>query len=125
VLSLVVDCESPELRLSVVDPAGPTELAKIASGGELDLVSDAKGGVVVAQLEVATVGGEDNRFDGGYLVLAGTFKPGPMGCPSSVKTSVSGVLDVTLTVEGVTESFAVLVTKGKLGTRGDSIGSLP
>jgi hypothetical protein len=123
-LAFVVDCESGEARLSAVDTSPLTEVV-IADSSEVDVVEDEKGGQLVLAMEVDPTGGLFNSLDDGYFVLAGKFKHGEDGCPVSLSTSASGVIDATITDDVGTESFAVLITKGKLSTGKESIATLP
>lgn len=125
VLVVIVDCDTWESRLSVFDTTGGTELVTLADSGDVEVVLGATSGVVVADMDVNDVGNTQNGLDGGSMVVAGTFKFGAGDCPAGLKASLSGVIEVTITDEVGTESFPVLVQKGKLSTGKASIDTLP
>jgi hypothetical protein len=127
-LAVVVDCATKDASLVVFDTNGPSVLVTVADVDEveeLDVAFDAKGGSIVADLELEDVGDADNSVDGGHLLAAGRFKIGAGECPISVQAALSGVVDVTITDDVGTESFTLLALKGKLKTGKESIATLP
>ncbi len=120
ILALVVDVVQEEVALVVFDTNTSTVLTTIASQEKGSVIGDLKKGVFVLVLEVHNVGGTDNRLNGGYLILTGTYVNSPQGPPTAIKANVTGVLDVKFTDDVGSSEGEILVTKGKL-----SAGKVP
>jgi hypothetical protein len=125
VMALVFDCASGEGSLVVFDTLAGTVLVPWAIVERQDLLLAPNGGAFALQFEVAEVGENENGIDDGYLVMTAQFKPGPMSCPSGIKASVSGALDVTVTDDVGTDSLTAVLLKGKASFSSDPIDQVP
>jgi len=125
-LAVVLDCATGEASLVVFDTAGGTVLVTIGTSDDEDLVTALDGdGAFGAVIELADVGNATNGIDGGYLVVTAQFKTGAGNCPTGIKATASGVLDVTITDDVGTESFSAVVLKGKASFSSAPIDQLP
>jgi hypothetical protein len=126
VLAVVFDCVTGEASLVVFDTAGGTVLVTIGTGSDETLVIAQDGaGAFGAVVELADVGNASNGIDDGYLVVTAQFRPGAGNCPTGIKATASGVLDVTITDDVGTESFSAVVLKGKASFSSEPIDELP
>jgi hypothetical protein len=125
VMALVFDCATGEGSLVVFDGLAGSVLVTWATGDAEDLLLAPNGGAFALDLDVAEVGADENGIDDGYLVVTAQFKPGPMNCPSGIKASVSGALDVTVTDDVGTDSLTAVLLKGKAGFSSDPIDQIP
>jgi hypothetical protein len=126
VLAMVLDCATGEASLVVFDTAGGTVLVTIGSSSDEDLVTALDGaGAFGAVVELEDVGNATNGIDDGYLVVTAQFRTGPGNCPTGIKATASGVLDVTITDDVGTESFSAVVLKGKASFSSEPIDQLP
>lgn len=126
VLAVVLDCATGEASLVVFDTTGATVLVTIGTSDDEDLVSALDGdGAFGAVIELADVGNATNGIDGGYLVVTAQFRAGPGNCPTGIKATASGVLDVTITDDVGTESFSAVALKGKASFSSEPIDQLP
>lgn len=126
VLAVVIDCATGEASLVVFDTAGGTVLVTIGTSSDEDLVTALDGaGAFGAVVELEDVGNATNGIDGGYLVVTAQFRTGAGDCPTGIKATASGVLDVTITDDVGTESFSAVVLKGKASFSSEPIDQLP
>jgi hypothetical protein len=116
IFALVVDTVQNQVSLVVFDTNTSTVLATIATQDKMSRVADLKKGQYVLLMEVKDVGGPNNRINGGYLVLTGTYQTPTGDAPSLIKANVTGVLDVKFTDDVGTSEGEILVSKGKLST---------
>lgn len=126
VLAMVLDCATGEASLVVFETVGGTVLETIGTSDDEDLVTALDGaGAFGAVVELADVGNATNGIDGGYLVVTAQFRTGPGNCPTGIKATAGGVLDVTITDDVGTESFSAVVLKGKASFSSEPIDQLP
>lgn len=126
VLAVVFDCVTGEASLVVFDTSGGAVLVTIGTGSDEDLAIAQDGaGAFGAVVELEDVGNATNGIDDGYLVVTAQFRTGPGNCPTGIKATASGVLDVTITDDVGTESFSAVVLKGKASFSSEPIDQLP
>jgi len=124
-LALVFDCATGEASLVVFDVNLGSVLVTWATSDDEDLLLAPNGGAFGLQLDVADVGNATNGIDGGYLVVTAQFRPGPGNCPTGIKATATGVLDVTVTDDVGTQAITAVLLKGKAGFSGAPIDQLP
>jgi hypothetical protein len=125
VMALVLDCATGEGSLAVFDALAGTVLVPWAIIERQDLLLAPNGGAFALELEVAEVGENENGIDDGYLVVTAQFKPGPMNCPTGIKATVSGAIDVTVTDDVGTDSLTAVLLKGKASFSSAPIDEVP
>lgn len=125
VMALVFDCVTGEGSLVVFDGLTGSVLVPWATGDAEDLLLAPNGGAFALDLDVAEVGENENGIDDGYLVVTAQFKPGPMDCPTGIKATVSGALDVTVTDDVGTDSLTAVLLKGKASFSSGPIDQVP
>jgi hypothetical protein len=121
VLAGVLSC-STALELIVFDTSTSSRLVSIAVPVESDTAGDAKKGVGVIMTQISATPLGANSLDGGYLLFAGSASLAS-GCPVKFSSTVTGIIDVTITDDVGKHSETILVPKGKL-TLGSKIGTL-
>lgn len=125
-LALLFDCATGDASLDVFDLNANSVLENIGTSDEEDLLTAPNGGAFAAVLDLKNInGGAVNDIDGGYLLLTAQFKPGFGGCPTAIKASASGVIEVTVTDDLGTEALSVVVLKGKASFSKEPITQLP
>lgn len=140
ILAVVVDCgtsPTPFVTQIVVWDTDQ-EMVLVEVSEEIttdDSIFQSKGGAMniveaqfVAEISINANGAVGvNAIDGGDWVASGVAKidtKSPDGCPKSVKTTLLGTLDVTVTDEDGTIALETLVTKAS-GTASKGIAFLP
>jgi hypothetical protein len=122
VLAGLMNC-SAALSLVVYDTSANTVLATVATPMESGTVGNPKQGLGVVAAQVASSGNSSNGLNGGFLVFTGKVSLDVNGCPTKGSTSVTGLLNITITDDMGTHSVQALVMKGKLSITG-KIGTL-
>ena len=118
VLALVINCDSGNTALTVYDTSARTNLVIIAIPSDNVIASSTTKAVVSYDLAVQNVGDSNNGFTDGFLVMVAAATLDVNGCPTKVKTTLSGGVNLNFTSFPV----PVVITKGKLsGSRIDTL----